>query len=290
MTKTKFLLTLTLALLVTTAGCSGLLGDGPEGSAPATGDGATNGSTPDNATNDTEEPSATEVDAASALPSDLAAVHERSLRAAGSFSARQEITIASTDPTVEPSEFNASVGYRIDLGADRARSWSAFALSIDTYTEGETTYEQSKFDPNATDENATYTVASANDSSSFVPDPVNVTEAMGLPLTEVGNVSYERAGTDRFDGAAVTRYVADGPEAYHGLPTHTSDNATLAAFSATLLVDDSGIVRLNEWSATLVDAEGAEVSFAYRHAITDVGETRVERPPWLEYARERGSR
>ncbi|WP_438267813.1 DUF7537 family lipoprotein [Halomarina pelagica] len=183
-----------------------------------------------------------------------------------------------------------STEYRVDLDADRARSWSTFVLPVDTYTEGETTYVQSKFDPNATAENASYTITSANDSSSFAPDPVNVTEAMGLPLTEIGNVSYERAGGARFDGATVTRYVADGPAAYRGLPAGASENATLTEFSATLLVDGSGIVRLDEWSATLVDAEGTRVSFAYRHAITDVGETRVERPTWLEHARDRDDR
>ncbi|WP_254537081.1 DUF7537 family lipoprotein [Halomarina litorea] len=298
MAHTRILSVVLLAVLVTTAGCSGLLGDASTpGETPAVDRTTDTNATDATATNDsTATATPAETDLSSLAPDAVRARHTEGLREAGSFNATRSITIASNDSTNPFSTFSLTSEFSVDFESNRSIERSSFFGTTVTYTAANgTTYRQQMLSEDASPEDASYSVSDPDDDSLFGLDPVNVTEAIGTDALVVGeNVSYEAVGTETVDGVTVTRYETSGVEQLSGENllgngTIEGEDTRVENFTATLLVDGEGIVRLTDWHIEFVDtANGTAYELGVRHEISAVGEVVVEEPGWLQYVDDSG--
>jgi len=106
--------------------------------------------------------------------------------------------------------------------------------------------------------------------------------AMGLlgrdAIDSVSRYDFRRDGSATFDGEAMARYVARGPEAIDGatIPAYVTD------FEATLLVDRRDVLR--SLSITLRGrlSTGERYVSRIRMELTGLGTTTVEPPEWID--------
>jgi len=93
------------------------------------------------------------------------------------------------------------------------------------------------------------------------------------------NATYEREGAEWFNGTAVMRYEATGADA---LPERI-DDGLYANFSATLLLDEDGVIRHYHYTFEKPsrDAPQTKIWDERSYTITDIGTTDVEKPDWL---------
>lgn len=290
MAYTRILSVVLLAILVATAGCSGLLGDAStSGETPAI-DRSTDANTT-SSTNDTATATPAATDLSSLAPETIRERHTAGLREAGSFNATRTVTIASNDSSNPFSTFSLTSDYSVDFERNRSIERSSFFGTTETYTAANgTTYRKQALSEDASPEDATYSVSDPDEDSLFGLDPVNVTEAIGVDALVVGeNVSYEAVGTETVDGVTVTRYETSGVEQLSGENllangTVEGENTSVRNFTATLLVDGEGVVRLSDWHIEFVDtANGTSYELDMRHEISAVGEVSIEEPGWLQY-------
>lgn len=288
----RALVTVLVTVLVTTAGCSGLVGDSPEADAdteaapaddptPAAGD-RTEVTDDGNDSDGAAGSAALDADA-------VAAAHADALEAAGSFNATRTLSLSTNDTSSAMESFSLTTRYSVDHDRNRAVDRSSFFGETVTFTDANgTTYERTSLSAGG---EAGYRMSDASDDGPFALDPVNVTEATGTDAFAVENVSYRGVGTETGDGATVTRYEANGTEALRGTAiaangTVEGENTTITAFEATLLIDEAGVVRLSEWRIEFVDRTNAtSYALSTRHEVSAVGEAAVERPDWLSAAR-----
>lgn len=91
------------------------------------------------------------------------------------------------------------------------------------------------------------------------------------------NATYERKDAEWFHGTAVMRYEATGVEA---LPEWGS--GTYQNFSATLLLDENGVIRHYHYTFERPPADYLRRLRVERsYTITDIGTTSVEKPDWV---------
>lgn len=277
-------LVLVAVLAVALAGCTGLVpGDSVWGDGP----GSENASRPANLDH-----------------GEVVERHRQALREAGTFNATETISLASNSSGMAGG-FSLTYEYAVDLDRDRAIRRSSTLGETVRYTAGNTTYERSTV--GGTEPIYEVTNHSEDSGGLFSVSPVNVTEAIGAVYVPVDAVEFRYVGEGSFEGTTVKRYEASGTDAVGSLATLLgSGNATEAAegsglvldavdaglqsFSATMLVDREGVVRLVEWELTLSDGDlGLRSTIAVRHVVTDVGTATVEPPGWLDEARERST-
>lgn len=99
------------------------------------------------------------------------------------------------------------------------------------------------------------------------------------------NATFQREGIETFDGVPVMRYEASGGEALSG--TYLSGGTTsdrFEGFSATLLLDEDGVVRHFAYEFQFAEADSGPKRIAVSYTVTDVGRTDVERPDWVAEA------
>ncbi len=284
MSRTHLLSALLLALLVTTAGCSGLLGGATTPAGTTDGPDATETS-----------PTATHASVAALDLETLRERHTGGLREAGSFNATRTVTISSNDTSTPFSSFSLTSEYAVDFERNRSIERSSLFGTTVTYTAANgTTYRKQSFSADAPPEQASYTVSAPGEGGFLSVDPVNVTEAIGADAFVVGeNVTYEAVGTETREGVSVTRYEADGIESLTGdgllgNGTIEGENASIERFTATLLVDGEGVVRHSEWHVEFVDTANATAyELGIRHDVSAVGEVSIAEPGWLRYVDER---
>jgi hypothetical protein len=99
------------------------------------------------------------------------------------------------------------------------------------------------------------------------------------------NATYEQRGIEMFQGEAVMRYEANGPDALTG-SWAPSENASWAYrnFSATLLLDEDGIVRHYQYTFVRPPELIDNVRYSRTYTLSDVGSTDVEKPDWAKNA------
>lgn len=295
MTFSRIALALAVALLVVTAGCSGIGDGGTDGPDVDT---AAAGSSDDDASDDGSTDrgtdTATPIDAGDDGDGDgdaMSSDHTRSLRDAGSFT-----SVLSVNLTVvrngEPVPFIVSDStYRIDFDADRfherTEAVSPFGnTSIERYTTGDTTYVK-RTRGNAT-QYGTATEPYGDDVA-----PVNVTEASGASTADVAADEPVRQhltneGTETFRGVTVTRWEATGVEVLDDVePDIAGDFENVTGFELVLLVDDDGITRYVRFSIEFEetnDGDSRSGTLVVEQTVSDVGSTSVAEPGWLEAA------
>lgn len=100
------------------------------------------------------------------------------------------------------------------------------------------------------------------------------------------DADFERRGIETFRGDPVMRYEATGVDALSETVLW-DENASeqFEAFSATLLLDDDGVVRHFEYELVFSATDSApRRERAVSYTLTDVGSTDVEKPEWVANA------
>lgn len=239
------LVTVAVAALLVVAGCSALPGSG--------GSGAADGEYPE----------------ASALNSSQIDTHAAALDGT-SFTLSVQSNLSGSQGSLESGSET-----RVDASDDQylQRSTSAFGNST-LYTADDTSYRRSE--------------SGGQTSVTQVEESVNATAARrGSQVYRQfvsENISYERAGTETFDGADVMRYEAEGVDAIsEDLRESTGENTTITSFSATLLLDGDGVIRQFRLSY-VAEQNDQTVDLMLVANVTGVGETDVEEPAWVANA------
>lgn len=268
---------LAAVLLVALAGCSGVL--------PGTGD----------AEEEAYTTSGEELNGTT-LRSD----HVDQLEAAGSFTTGTTVVLESANRTAELERTTA-----VDLEGDRALQTDTIETSgagmsgtfgSDTYTAGDETYTRLRAGT-GNDTSVQYQHASAPYDDVGVT-PVNTTAAMNAELAEnaAATVNWTQTGVVERNGTTVTRYEATGQENFTEFRDRTdlgpgeTDlselDAEISEIEATMFVDRDGVVRQFDvrFAGT---AQGQDVTMSVTVTTTDVGETTVQEPGWLDEARNR---
>jgi hypothetical protein len=95
------------------------------------------------------------------------------------------------------------------------------------------------------------------------------------------DATYQREGVETFQGVPVMRYEATGVNA---LPDWVGENASsyFEEFSATLLLDEDGVIRHYEYEFVWIDYHTRRITHSY--TLSDVGSTDVEKPDWAANA------
>lgn len=103
-----------------------------------------------------------------------------------------------------------------------------------------------------------------------------------LPAAAI-DATYRREGVETFQGVPVMRYEATGVDALAD-SWAGGENASswYEEFSATLLLDEDGVIRHFEYEFVWVDYHTRRISHSY--TLSDVGSTDVEKPGWAANA------
>jgi hypothetical protein len=99
------------------------------------------------------------------------------------------------------------------------------------------------------------------------------------------NATFEREGVETVRGVPVMRYEAAGVDALSETRLW-GDGASeqFEAFSATLLLDEDGVVRQFEYEFVFAVTESGPRRVAATYSLSDVGTTDVEEPEWMANA------
>lgn len=249
-----------VALLLATAGCSGVLESG----------------TTDRETYEVPDPTPTATTTTDAVAAREPAgigpqlrSQARRLRAAGNYTFRQVRN--STGPNSRIRLVNRTE--RVDVDADRivVRNYYVFSRGYERanqtfYQDGRRIWDRL----NRTDEPPEYRNWTSQSAGSAVDSSIRTLASLGRSLAEV---SLEPAGSTRFDGERMRRFTASDP-----------DNAVLSTRSAkhhnlTVLVDDRGLVRYVE--ETIVRDDSGRRMRTVRFEVVDAGNTTVRTPDWV---------
>jgi hypothetical protein len=255
----RVVLTVAVAALVATAGCSGLGGsdNGDVGYGVSGGD----------------------LDGGNLVSATDDAIGE-----AGSYTIEQQSTATGTQQGTEFTA-NSTTTTRVDLSAgqglresQRSQTTGGVkqAVSSTVYTDGETSYRQQEANGNVT-----YDTQTGSASGFGGIQPVNVT-AFGQDYSQIVDaIAWEQDGTESVDGTTGTVYAATGVanESAFG----ANEGATVENVDASLLVDSDGVIRELSIAYT-IESDGASTTVDVTVAITEIGSTSVSEPGWLSQA------
>jgi hypothetical protein len=222
--------------------------------------------------------------------------HRSNVRAADSFTVVTESASTSGNASTESRTVAA-----VDLDADRVRQDASYERGIaaqgtERTSVSNTTVYQS--------EETIYvrTVNSVGNRSTTEYQTLNRSRREGRSADGGSNLSAQFAGLDRQinvvrganwtqrgtetnDGTTVTRYTANGSDAFDperlGGSGGTPD---VTAFNATLLVTSDGTIRSLTYDIE-VEMGDRRVAVDSRVTVESIGETSVEEPGWLGEAR-----
>ncbi|WP_336329719.1 DUF7537 family lipoprotein [Haloarcula sp. CGMCC 1.2071] len=269
-----------VVLLTASAGCSGLLGTDP----------GTDGT-------DTEV-TATQIDANGPAPGssgfDAAAIERGHFETLSnsSFTTSLSFQLSTVRDGENRSVFiNRTVA--IDRDSDRSLSTgelvqaSGDTLATTTYTADGTTAERrvlTRGDDTMTD------YRSATPPYDGQVQPVNESSVIDRSLLQSlgSDINWTYAGTETVDGDSVSRFEATGSDvtgfaADDAVSTNVSANGTTDSASATVLVDEDGVVRSFQYRVT-TERDGRPVTVTLSLSVSKVDDTTVAEPDWLSNA------
>lgn len=259
--RTSLLSVIALASLLILAGCAGL---------PSTGE---------------DRPSPDAFPSASEINSPVLDRHATELTNT-SFTLETETTRKKRLPNYREENFtymNSSFQFLVEPGASQylARGDGYYFGNGTVYSDGAQGYARA-----------------ANDSRT------SVTEGPGLPVfnessdqylwgtwfsNESGNLAvpasdatYQREGIETFQGVPVMRYEATGVDALPDWFGGDDVDSYFEEFSATLLLDENGVIRYYEYEFVWTDYHTRR--HVETHTVSDVGNTTVQKPDWVTNA------
>ena len=239
-------------------------------------------------------------DTGAALDGDqLRESHVENLRSAGSYTSSFNASYVT-----DGSATTINLTTRVDTETDRGLRFTRLnasgptvsgVLETTAYTAGDTTYRKRTL-RSADGSTSSYDSASAPYDGAV--QPVNISAAAFADVFgDVDRVNWTQAGVERYDGTSVTRYEAEGVEAFvdaSSVAVPGSDappedpsvgDGEVVEAGATLLVTGDGTVRLLEVSF-VVDTDRGRTAVSYRISFEGVGSTTVEEPAWTDRAGE----
>jgi hypothetical protein len=116
------------------------------------------------------------------------------------------------------------------------------------------------------------------DSSPTLSVGSSVADRFASDVTELIATDFQRNGTGTVDGERMTRYTVEGTEA---APPSTED---VLAYQVTVLVDDEGLIRRVEHRYVERTDGNETVSERTLVTLSGIGSTTVERPEWVDEA------
>lgn len=94
---------------------------------------------------------------------------------------------------------------------------------------------------------------------------------------------WSSEGVETYDGVPVQRYVYEGVDPWQTAYQEEGE-FQVTQFTFTMLVDEDGIPRYQQYRVDGVDEDGNEAWFEWEYTITDIGTTTVPDPEWLDEA------
>lgn len=260
---------LSLALLLVVSGCSGLLsGD----ATPADGGEATSTATPAPATptpvpftypDGYSETGVTDSEAAAGAHTDGILSHD-------SFTVSYRAAVQTPNRSVQ-----VDFTQQVNTVERRAHLVSAVTggTNIAQYYANDTVYVRSE---SPSTNQTSYTSRQQT---------LNLEEFTGTQFVApaVANASYGEAAVVERDGETLVRYEARELTNATGLLGSDTSTENVTSFSATLLVDEDGVVRRVEYRAT-VDRPGGERTLEVVVEVSELDSTTVQRPDWVNRA------
>ncbi|EMA29781.1 DUF7537 family lipoprotein [Haloarcula japonica] len=120
--------------------------------------------------------------------------------------------------------------------------------------------------------------------------PVNESSVIDRSLLQsLGSaINWTYAGTEMADGDSVSQFKATGSNvtgfaADDAVSTNVSANGTTDSASATVLVDEDGVVRSFQYRVT-TERDGQPVTVTLSLSVSQVDDTTVTEPDWLSNA------
>ncbi|MDQ2071634.1 hypothetical protein RBH20_03680 [Haloarcula sp. H-GB4] len=120
--------------------------------------------------------------------------------------------------------------------------------------------------------------------------PVNESSVIDRSLLQsLGSaINWTYAGTETVDGDSVSRFEATGSNvtgfaADDAVSTTVSANGTTNSASATVLVDEDGVVRSFQYRVS-TERDGQPVTVSLSLSVSQVDDTSVAEPDWLSNA------
>lgn len=271
----RVVLTALLALLVATAGCNGLGGDG--GTASPTAGGGDDG-TPATTGSDYDV-AGEELDGENLTDSTTTAVMD-----GGSYTTESTLTATTTQQGQEQTttsnrtlrvDMDAGTGLR-EQSRTQAAAGDSQTQSVVVYTAGNTSYR--KFGSGT---QAQYDRQEGPPQQFGDIRPVNVTSFNENYTQIVDGFTWERNGTTTDQGTTVTTYSLTGVADKEILGL---GNATIEETSGALRVDGDGVLR--EVSVAYTATGNATTSVDLTTTVSDVGSTTVSEPDWTSQAKD----
>ncbi|UPW01537.1 hypothetical protein M0R88_05385 [Halorussus gelatinilyticus] len=177
--------------------------------------------------------------------------------------------------TVNSSMGNQSVALDAAVGADREQirvNGSAMGQNVSVFVTEEKRYTRL----NVGDGEARYQIADRSpDSNQIIP--ASYTGRSYLDRF-AGSGNFTPTGVRTVDGTTLVVLEADGSNATQ------SSQANVTDYNATMLVDQQGVVHSVSVEAS-VTRQGQRVRTDFTMNVSDVGETTVAEPTWLDEAR-----
>ena len=260
----RLLLTATVALLVATAGCSGLTGD----------DGTT-----DDGSGAGYGAAGADLDGAA-----LTAATGDAVEGGGSFTLETASTLTQSQNN-QTRTVTSETSLRVELDDDRGIRNQTQTVESATdsqerttvvYTSGNTSYRKQ-----TAQGGTTYDRQNGTTQTFGAIQPVNTARFAQNYTGIVDGFSWEQSGSGEVGGVAVTEYSVTGEPDKETLGL--GGNTTIEDASGTLSVDSDGVIRQADIDYTVVTAQGS-ASIDATTTLTQVGSTSVAEPGWLSEA------
>ena len=269
-----------VVLLTASAGCAGLLGSEPGASGPD----ANGTATPGDANG--PAPGSSGFDAAAVERGHFETLSDSSFATSLSFQLltvrdgeNRSVFINRTVAIDRENERALADGELVQANGD--------ALATTTYTAEGTTAERrvlTRGDDTMTD------YRSATPPYDGQVQPVNESSVVDRSLLQSlgSDINWTYTGTETVDGDSVSRFEATGSNvtgfaADDAVSTNVSANGTTDSASATVLVDEDGVVRSFQYRVT-AERDGRPVTVTLSLSVSQVDDTTVAEPAWLSEA------
>lgn len=221
-------------------------------------------------------------------PGELAASHAAQIEKASSVTAGQRVTqqqeldgntSAVSQQVQGYYDFENSIGLE-DSSQLQQSQFGSLSSSAQKYTAGNETFLRQNSSQLPEPQ---YAYDSEPYNESVPPTPVDFTSVGWGQLYETWNPSLQSQGETDFQGETVEEYRAEGQESLPYLSeTLGASFEEIDEINATVLVTDDGLITYTAIQASGTGSEGGDVTSTYEFTVTDLDETTVEEPAWLD--------
>lgn len=221
-------------------------------------------------------------------PAELAASHTAQIETATSVTAGQQIqqqqvldgnTSAGSQQLLGYYDLENSIGL-VNSSQTSQSQFGSISSSAQQYTAGNETFLRQ----NSTQLQAPQYFYDAEPyNMSQQPTPLNFSSVGWGQFYEAWNPSLQSQGETEFQGETVEEYHAEGQESLPYLSETLSGSfQEIDAMNATVLVTDDGLATYTAIQVSGTGQRGGDITTTFQFTVTDVNETTVSEPNWLD--------